>query len=181
MSYRIKVNDTQIFGNNEFPSPFFDFLRESGVKIDEEGLFFNHTFNVGEVGEFDVMKAISAIEKSIEEYSESVSGSLWDFKDKEERIKKYKDDPRFTFVRFEDKGHNDILNDPEDTYKDEFNAEFDQWLETLDYDYEAEENKERFVKDKADYITEHLDHAKWSSRLDEELLGQFLEFYESNL
>ena len=94
---------------------------------------------------------------------------------------KYKDDDRFTFLRFEDRGHNEIFNDQTDTYKDEFNAEFDKWLETLDYDYEAEENKERFTKDKADYITEHLDHARWSSRLDEELLGQFLEFYESNL
>jgi len=94
---------------------------------------------------------------------------------------KYKDDDRFTFLRFEDRGHNEIFNDQADTYKDEFNAEFDKWLETLDYDYEAEENKERFIKDKADYITEHLDHAKWSSRLDEELLGQFLGFYERNL
>ena len=92
MSYRIKVNDTQIFGNNEFPAPFLDFLRESGVKIDEDGLF-KHTFNVGE---FDVMKAISAIEKSIEEYSESVSGSLWDFRDKEKRIERCKGDPDMT-------------------------------------------------------------------------------------
>ena len=30
---------------------------------------------------------------------------------------KYKDDARFTFVRFEDKGHSDILNDPEDHTK----------------------------------------------------------------
>ena len=92
--------------------------------------------------------------------------------------KKYKDDPRFTFVRFEDKGHNDILNDQEDTYKDEFNAEFDQWLETLDYDYKARENKDRFTADKAQYITENLDHARWSSRLDEDLFARFLEFYE---
>ncbi len=95
--------------------------------------------------------------------------------------KKYKDDDRFTFVRFENKGHNDILNDPEDTYKDEFNAKFDQWLETLDYDYKAEENKERFTQEKAEYITKNLDHARWSSRLDEDLFASFLAFYEENI
>ncbi len=92
---------------------------------------------------------------------------------------KYKDDPRFTFMRFEDRGHNEIFNDPANTYKDEFNAEFDKWLETLGYDYKAEENKARFVEDKAGYITEHLDHAEWSDRLDEELFSQFLEFYDN--
>ena len=91
---------------------------------------------------------------------------------------KYKDDSRFTFIRFEDRGHNDIFNDPSNTYKDEFNAGFDKWLETLDYDYNAEENKDRFTKDKADYITENLDHEKWSHRLDEDLFARFLEFYE---
>ena len=91
--------------------------------------------------------------------------------------KKYKDDARFTFLRFENKGHNDILNDPEDTYKDEFNAKFDQWLESLDYDYKAEENKERFIEEKAEYIMQNLDHARWSSRLDEELFSSFLAFY----
>ena len=94
---------------------------------------------------------------------------------------KYKDDPRFTFVRFEDRGHNDILNDPEDTYTDEFNAGFDQWRDALDYDYRAEENKARFTEEKAEYITENLDHARWSSRLDEELFDTFLAFYEGAL
>ena len=91
---------------------------------------------------------------------------------------KYKDDPRFTFIRFEDRGHNDIFNDPDDTYKDEFNAGFDKWLETLDYDYTAEENKDRFTEDKADYIHENLDHVRWSTRLDDELFAQFLDFYD---
>ena len=91
---------------------------------------------------------------------------------------KYKDDPRFEFVRFDDKGHNDILNDPDDTYTDEFNAKFDQWLETLDYDYKAKENKARFAEEKAEYITENLDHARWSSRLDENLFASFVEFYD---
>ena len=91
---------------------------------------------------------------------------------------KYGDDDRFTFVRFEDRGHNEIFNDPENTYKDEFNAGFDKWLETLGYDYKAEENKDRFTKDKAAYITENLDHARWSNRLDEALFARFLAFYD---
>ena len=91
---------------------------------------------------------------------------------------KYKDDSRFTFIRFEDRGHNEIINDPANTYKDEFNAGFDKWLESLDYDYEAEENKERFKEDKAEYLTENLDHERWSNRLDTDLMAQFLDFYE---
>ena len=91
---------------------------------------------------------------------------------------KYKNDARFTFMRFDNRGHNDIFNDPDDTYKDEFNAGFDKWLETLDYDYKAEENEDRFIEDKANYITENLDHARWSTRLDKELFAQFLDFYD---
>jgi len=73
-------------------------------------------------------------------------------------MKKNKDNSCFVFARFDDRGHNWILDDPNNTYRDEFNAEFDFWLETLDYAYEAEENKERFIVDKAKYITENLDH-----------------------
>lgn len=94
---------------------------------------------------------------------------------------KYKDNSRFTFIRFEDRGHNEVFNDPNNTYKDDFDVKFDSWLETLDYDYKAEENKERFSEDKAEYITENLDHEKWSHRLDEELFAEFLEFYEQSI
>jgi dienelactone hydrolase len=55
---------------------------------------------------------------------------------------KYKDDPRFVFLHFEDKGHNDFFIDSNDTYRDEFDAEFDKWFETLGYDRKADENKE---------------------------------------
>ena len=90
---------------------------------------------------------------------------------------KYQNNPRFAFIRFEDRGHNGIFNDPENTYIDEFNAEFDTWLETLDYDYNAEDNIERFKEDKAKYIAESLDHVRWSTRLDEGLFTRFLDFY----
>lgn len=91
---------------------------------------------------------------------------------------KYKDDPRFRFIHFEDKGHS-YFND--ETYTDEFNAEFDKWLETLDYDYDAAENKKRFSEDKADYLHKNLDRDKWCHSLDTELFEDFVEFYDDNL
>lgn len=88
---------------------------------------------------------------------------------------KYGDDPRFHFLGLSNKGHN-YFN--EKTYKDEFNVEFDKWLETLDYDYKAAENKERYAEDKADYIRGHLDRERWCDSLDQELFGKFIDFYE---
>ncbi len=92
---------------------------------------------------------------------------------------KYKDDPRFRFVRFEDKGHDHVYNDM--TYINEFNEGFDRWLETLDYDYKAEDNKERIEADRAEYITSHLERHQWCDSLDLELFEDFVCFYDENL
>ena len=88
---------------------------------------------------------------------------------------KYKDDPRFSFMKLKDKGHSYVFDDM--TYIDEFNAGFDKWLETLDYDYAACENRDRFVSDKADYIHKNLDRNKWSNKLDTKMFHEFLSFY----
>ena len=91
----------------------------------------------------------------------------------------YKDDPRFEFVRLEDKGHNYVFDDM--TYIDEFNAGFDQWLETLNYDYNAEEYQEQFIADKAEYIHQNLDRERWCDMLDDEMFERFLRFYDENI
>ena len=91
---------------------------------------------------------------------------------------KYGEDPRFRFLFPEDKGHN-CLND--ETYEDAFDAEFDRWLETLDYEHDAPENRERFSEEKADYIHRNLDREKWSNSLDLELFEDFVEFYDENM
>ncbi|MBO4864057.1 MAG: alpha/beta fold hydrolase [Eubacterium sp.] len=91
---------------------------------------------------------------------------------------KYKDDARFTFIRFEDRGHNNILNDPNNTYADEIDSQFGDFVATLDYDYKAEENVDRFIQDKKDYLNKNLDHYKWSHRLDEDLFTKFVDFYD---
>ena len=95
----------------------------------------------------------------------------------DEYYEKYSGDNRFEFLGFTDKGHNAIMNDS--TYEDEFNADFNEWLGTLDYDYNLKENKDRFAADKADYIHKNLDREKWASRLDEDLFGKFLQFYDN--
>lgn len=92
---------------------------------------------------------------------------------------KYKEDPRFRFVCFEDKGHNHVYHDT--SYVDAFNAEFDQWLAALAYDYHAVENKEQFAADKADYICNNLDRNRWCSMLNEELFENFVSFYDAHL
>ena len=90
-------------------------------------------------------------------------------------FEKYKDDPRFRFVLLEASGHNYFNLD---TYKNEFNAEFDKWLETLDYDYNSAKNRERFIKDKADYIHNNLDRDRWCNTLDYDLFEDFVNFFD---
>ncbi len=92
---------------------------------------------------------------------------------------KFNDNPRFKFIHFEDHGHNYVYHDT--SYIEEFNTEFDKWLETLDYDYNAEENKERFTKDKMDYRNENLDRERWCNMLDPEIFKRFLDFYDANI
>ena len=92
---------------------------------------------------------------------------------------KYKDNPRFRFIRLEDKGHDYVYNDM--TYINKFNVEFDKWLETLDYDYNNTENKEKFAVDKGDYIHNNLDWDKWCNMLNSELFESFVSFYDEHL
>ena len=54
-------------------------------------------------------------------------------------------------------------------------------LELEKKDYKAEENKERFKKDKAAYFTGHLDRDRWCHMLDEELFETFVKFYDGHL
>ncbi|MDO5016587.1 MAG: alpha/beta fold hydrolase [Eubacteriales bacterium] len=90
---------------------------------------------------------------------------------------KYKDDPRFIFTSLQDRGH-DVMYDSRNTYKEEFNKGFDQWLKTLAYDHKAKGNQERFAADKAAYINSYLDRQKWSDRLDKDLFQEFVNFYD---
>ncbi len=92
---------------------------------------------------------------------------------------KYSSDPRFAFILLEDSGHSYVFDDK--SYINAFNADFDDWLKTLDYDHLSEKNSERFTADKAEYIHKHLDREQWSHKLDAGLFERFLNFYDEHL
>ena len=92
----------------------------------------------------------------------------------------YKDDSRFEFVHFEDKGHNAIYYSEEGIkYVEDFNATFAKWGEGLDYDYKDSANAERFAVDKAAYIRQNLDRESWCNLIDEELFEKMVAFYDA--
>ena len=57
MSYRTNVNDTQIFGNNEWYQEWIDFLKSEGIKVDREGLYDGYIVDLK--GMFDTIDVIT--------------------------------------------------------------------------------------------------------------------------
>ena len=171
-------------GFNSSPDMF-----ESGGKDQAGGVIYamrpfialHERLKFGEYATNTAMKGFDSTDASVLVVHSADDGVIGIEYGLDKYYEKYKDNPRFSFMRFEDRGHNDIFMNQDDTYLDEINAEFAGWLETLDYDYEAEENKERFIEDKTNYLNENLDHKRWSHRLDEDLFAQFLEFYEQEV
>ena len=91
---------------------------------------------------------------------------------------KYRDNPRFTFVCFTDKGHSAIMQSEEAReYMKEFQAKGEAWKEALGYDTEAEENKERYKDDLANFYAENFDKQAYGYMLDYEIFDKVTEFY----
>ena len=57
MSYRTSVNDTQIFGNNDYYIEWENFIKSQGIEIDDDGLYEGEITDV--MGMFDVIDKIT--------------------------------------------------------------------------------------------------------------------------
>ena len=89
---------------------------------------------------------------------------------------KYKEDERFTFVRFKDRGHNYLFcAEDRKEYIEKYNSGSEAYLESLGEI--SQEKKEEMI---SAYHEEHLDKHK-AYQLDEELMMQILELYNSNI
>lgn len=84
---------------------------------------------------------------------------------------KFKDNPKFVFLPFEDRGHNYVYySDESRQYQKEFNDEFKVYVDSLDQELTAEI--------KTEYLHSHLDKEKMYD-LDDELMEQMLAFYDT--
>lgn len=92
MSYRTYINNTQIFGNNEYYKEWIDFIKSEGVEVDLDGNYDGYITNF--------MGALCTIEKIIirleEDYRKNHSGdSLFNFTnhyDNYKKLNQYDDD-----------------------------------------------------------------------------------------
>lgn len=83
---------------------------------------------------------------------------------------KYKDDNRFTFIEYADKGHNWVYNSREYiNYCNEFSTARKKYMEDNNIEFTQE------IKEK--YFKENIDRNIWSNGLDEELFNKILELY----
>jgi hypothetical protein len=57
MSYRTRINEVQIFGNNEYYQEWIDFIRSEGIKDDEDGVYDGYIENLQ--GMFDTIDIIT--------------------------------------------------------------------------------------------------------------------------
>lgn len=84
---------------------------------------------------------------------------------------KYKNDPRFTFRLFENRGHGTVYYTERGmTYTLEWEDKWKSFLKSNP----SEEDKTKFIKD-------NINHEFWIDRLNHELFGEIIEFYNENL
>jgi hypothetical protein len=72
MSYRIYVNNHQLFGNNDCPNKWIEFIKSQGIEVSEDGMY------KGEIKDF--MECLNTVEdivfdmnKKIQNYNESLN------------------------------------------------------------------------------------------------------------
>ena len=91
---------------------------------------------------------------------------------------KYKDNPRFVFVRCTEGNHSPFIDS---AYSTELHEKFKSWRKALDYNYSAEENVVRYKKEEGEFWAENLDRERWLNRLNPDVIGEMLSFFNENL
>jgi len=84
--------------------------------------------------------------------------------------KKYANNDRFVFKKYEDKGHNEIFYSREAIeYIRNFNVKYNEYFN----------GREKTEAEREEYITNNLDRSVWCNLLDKELFADIVDFYKS--
>lgn len=94
---------------------------------------------------------------------------------------KFKDSKRFKFIKFEKRGHSFVI------YSDQaikeiniFNDKFNQWIESLEYDYNDKNNIDKFINDKKNFYEINLDKNIMCNLIDKNLFNEIITFYNQS-
>lgn len=155
-----------------------DILEEEGRRIAGDGIqvllpYFSlyERFKFGEYASYNCIDGFENTDAGVmiihsaddEMISQKMSYDVfWDI---------YENKPRFSFVKYENRGHNYVYySNTSRDYKDEFNEKFDQYLNTLDGELTAE------IKES--YFNDNLEK-KLLFDLDLELMNSIVSFYDN--
>lgn len=126
-------------------------------------------------GDFATMTALEGLERSTADvliYHSADDDTIPIELSYDKYYEKFADNERFTFVRFEDRGHNYIFNSAESLeYREKVNADYKKYVESI-----GEENVTPEIR--LDFIKKNVDRMKFFE-LDSETMEQMLEFYDN--
>lgn len=126
-------------------------------------------------GDFATMNVLESLERSTADvliYHSADDDTIPIELSYDKYYEKFADNERFTFVRFEDRGHNYIFNSAESLeYREKVNADYKKYVESI-----GEENVTPEIR--LDFIKKNVDRMKFFE-LDSETMEQMLEFYDN--
>ena len=126
----------------------------------------------GEYASMSILESLEATEAAVMFIHSADDGMIPIEISFERYYEKYADNERFTFVRYEDRGHNYVFcSEARRSYIDEYNVAAEAYKESV-----GEITEEM----RAAYYEEHFDKHK-GYELDSELMAQMLELYNSNI
>jgi len=126
----------------------------------------------GEYASMSILESLDATEAAVMIIHSADDGMIPIEISYDRYYEKYADNERFTFVRFEDRGHNYVFcSEERKSYIDEYNIAADAYKESV-----GEITEEM----RAAYYEEHFDKHK-GYQLDSELMSQMLELYNGNI
>ena len=156
-----------------------DMLETEGRNIAGEAIQFvlpyfeeYETKTFGEYASMSILESLDATDARVMMIHSADDGMIPIENSFDRYYEKYADNDRFTFVRYENRGHNDVFYDESmHPYREVFNAAGKQYTESV-----GEVTEEMRLA----YFDEHFDKHK-AYPLDEALMQRMLEMYNSSI
>lgn len=94
----------------------------------------------------------------------------------------FKDNERFSFIKYNDKGHSTIYYSYDGIeYFNKINEQITEFKNKLSYDYKKKKNHKRYNKDLNYFCDLNIDRKKVCNMIDRELFDDIIDFYKDSI